>query len=135
MCFPGILTHPLILFLLLCKDQSVILINPGLVDKVIVSNTDNMLRSFEKTEESTSGKKVPVEWLRYDGKEYDEGFRLKLSHSKMVSQVTWHGKGDYFASVMPKGESMANPFSKSKGLVQCVLFHPVRPFLFVAVNA
>lgn len=26
------------------------------------------------------------------------------------------------------------PFAKSKGLVQSVLFHPIRPFLFVAVN-
>jgi len=26
------------------------------------------------------------------------------------------------------------PFSKSKGLVQCVLFHPIRPFFFVAVR-
>ena len=24
------------------------------------------------------------------------------------------------------------PFNKPKGVVQCVLFHPVRPFLFVA---
>lgn len=26
------------------------------------------------------------------------------------------------------------PFAKSKGLVQSVLFHPIRPFLFVAVR-
>lgn len=26
------------------------------------------------------------------------------------------------------------PFAKPKGLVQCVLFHPVRPFIFVAVS-
>lgn len=26
------------------------------------------------------------------------------------------------------------PFAKSKGLVQSVLFHPIRPFLFVAVS-
>ena len=26
------------------------------------------------------------------------------------------------------------PFSKSKGLVQCVLFHPIRPMLFVATQ-
>ena len=24
-----------------------------------------------------------------------------------ISQVSWHGKGDYFASVMPKGDSKA----------------------------
>lgn len=26
------------------------------------------------------------------------------------------------------------PFAKPKGLVQCILFHPVRPYLFVAVS-
>ena len=26
------------------------------------------------------------------------------------------------------------PFSKAKGLVQCVLFHPIRPYLFVATQ-
>ena len=63
-----------------------------------------------------------------------------------VSMVTWHGKGDYFAVVMPHANKQSvcihqlskrrsqNPFTKSKGLVQRVLFHPVRPFLFVAVS-
>jgi len=60
--------------------------------------------------------------------------------------VTWHGRGDYAATVMPDGANRSVlihqmstrrsqlPFAKSKGLVQSVLFHPVRPFLFVAVN-
>ena len=26
------------------------------------------------------------------------------------------------------------PFAKSKGMVQCVLFHPIRPYLFVATQ-
>ena len=61
-------------------------------------------------------------------------------------QVTWHGRGDYFATVMPEGANRSVlihqlskrrsqiPFNKSKGLVQCVLFHPVRPYFFVAVS-
>jgi len=60
--------------------------------------------------------------------------------------VTWHGRGDYAATVMPDGANRSVlihqmstrrsqlPFAKSKGLVQSVLFHPIRPFLFVAVN-
>ena len=27
-----------------------------------------------------------------------------------------------------------NPFKKAKGMIQCVLFHPTRPFFFVAVS-
>jgi len=61
-------------------------------------------------------------------------------------QVTWHGRGDYAATVMPDGANRSVlihqmstrrsqlPFAKSKGLVQSVLFHPIRPFLFVAVK-
>lgn len=60
--------------------------------------------------------------------------------------MTWHGKGDYFATVVSDNSSMQvlihqtskrwsqNPFRKSKGLVQCVLFHPIRPYFFVATQ-
>lgn len=63
-----------------------------------------------------------------------------------MKQVTWHGKGDYFAAVMPDGQNRSVlinqlskrrsqlPFTRSKGLIQCVLFHPIRPYLFVAVS-
>ncbi|XP_060076384.1 ribosome biogenesis protein bop1-like [Ylistrum balloti] len=124
----------------------VYLINPGLVDKLLVNKTDDMLDSFKPADDAGSSKKPPVGWIEIGGKDYEAGYRLKLSHSKEVNQVTWHVKGDYFASVMPKGDSNAvmihqlsrkrsqNPFSKSKGLVQCVLFHPIRPFLFVATQ-
>ncbi|XP_006813693.1 ribosome biogenesis protein bop1-A-like, partial [Saccoglossus kowalevskii] len=64
----------------------------------------------------------------------------------VVKQVTWHGRGDYLATVQPQGGNAQvlihqlskrrtqNPFNKSKGLVQCVLFHPTRPFFFVATQ-
>lgn len=63
-----------------------------------------------------------------------------------LKQVTWHGKGDYFATVVADNSNMQvlihqtskrwsqNPFRKSKGLVQCVLFHPIRPYFFVATQ-
>ena len=65
---------------------------------------------------------------------------------KPVKQVVWHAKGDYFATVCPDGANRSVlihqlskrrsqiPFNKSKGLVQCILFHPIRPFLFVATQ-
>jgi ribosome biogenesis protein ERB1 len=69
-----------------------------------------------------------------------------LKFFKQVKQVTWHGKGDYFATVLTDAQNRSVlvhqlskwrsqvPFSKSKGLVQCVLFHPIRPYLFVATQ-
>lgn len=77
---------------------------------------------------------------------YERGLRLELTHFKEVTQIAWHPRGDYFASVMPDGQNRSVlisqlsrrrsqlPFSKSKGLVQCVLFHPTRPLLFVATQ-
>lgn len=35
-----------------------------------------------------------------------QNFNLSILWQE-VSQVTWHGRGDYFASVMPKGDSMS----------------------------
>lgn len=49
--------------------------------------------------------KTTVQWCDPEEKLYDRGVRLQLKHFKMVTQVTWHGKGDYFGSVMPDGQS------------------------------
>ena len=53
---------------------------------------------------------------------WNQGFRCKIEgildkqsnstatmlfYIQEVSQVTWHGRGDYFASVMPRGDSMS----------------------------
>lgn len=125
---------------------TVVIINPGLADTLIVSNTDSILSQEPDT--SSSDKELPVDWIKAELNlhDYKSGVRLRLEHRKEVAQVTWHGKGDYFATVMHNGEKQAvlihqlskrhsqSPFSKSKGWVQCVSFHPVQPFLYVATQ-
>ncbi|XP_014749110.1 PREDICTED: ribosome biogenesis protein BOP1 [Sturnus vulgaris] len=66
------------------------------------------------------------------------------SRSQPVTQVTWHGKGDYWASVVRNPGSRQvlihqssrrwsqDPFRKSPGMIQCVQFHPIRPHFLVA---
>lgn len=61
-----------------------------------------------------------------------------------MTQVTWHGRGDYLAVVLATpGHTQVlihqlsrrrsqSPFRRSHGQVQRVAFHPTRPFLFVA---
>uniref|UniRef100_A0A2I3S5Q7 Ribosome biogenesis protein BOP1 n=1 Tax=Pan troglodytes TaxID=9598 RepID=A0A2I3S5Q7_PANTR len=61
-----------------------------------------------------------------------------------VTQVTWHGRGDYLAVVLAtQGHTQVlihqlsrrrsqSPFRRSHGQVQRVAFHPARPFLLVA---
>ncbi|XP_052060080.1 ribosome biogenesis protein bop1-like [Mytilus californianus] len=136
--------NPAICLCLVAVDQNLLVLNPGLGDKVLISNTDSMIQNVETTE--SAGKSPPLNWTVCEDEQYDEGYRFILSHPKEITHVSWHGKGDYFASVMPKADSKAvlihqlskqrsqNPFSKPKGLVQCVYFHPVRPFLFVATQ-
>lgn len=87
-----------------------------------------------------------MQWIAPETDEFDIGIRVVINHFKEVKQVTWHGRGDYFATVMPDGAQRSvlihqlskrrsqMPFSKSKGLTQCVLFHPIKPCLFVATQ-
>ncbi|KAF8341995.1 NUC169 domain-containing protein [Cantharellus anzutake] len=63
--------------------------------------------------------------------------------SGLVKQLTFHRKGDYVASTSASGvvwihqiskrHSQA-PFRRVKGVVQKVLFHPIRPQFFVATQ-
>ncbi|BFZ12748.1 hypothetical protein BsWGS_15786 [Bradybaena similaris] len=126
--------------------KNVIIVNPGLGDKLVCTNVDNTLNNFDNSGDS-SGHKSPVDWSGYDDfTDQVNGFRIKIAHPKNVAQVTWHAKGDYFATVQRDSKSQAvlihqlskrqtqAPFSKPKGLVQLVMFHPVHPYFFVATQ-
>nr|XP_015212885.1 PREDICTED: ribosome biogenesis protein BOP1 [Lepisosteus oculatus] len=135
--------NPAICLVALSLGQKVVVVNPGLGDRLVSSATDQLISSYEEQEEQ---KPQPVQWIVPEGKDFEKGLRLIISHPKSVKQVTWHGKGDYLASVLPDNGNMQvlihqltkrrsqNPFRKSKGLVQCVSFHPIRPYFFVATQ-
>ncbi|XP_064298004.1 ribosome biogenesis protein BOP1 isoform X1 [Phalacrocorax carbo] len=135
--------NPTICLVAICVEQSVLLVNPCLGDKLLYGATDQLLESYVAPEEE---RVQPVQWVAATMEEHSKGVRLVIQHSKALKQVTWHGKGDYFASVVSDNSNMQvlihqtskrwsqNPFRKSKGLVQCVLFHPIRPYFFVATQ-
>ncbi|XP_055559801.1 ribosome biogenesis protein BOP1 [Falco cherrug] len=135
--------NPTICLVAVCVEQSVLLVNPCLGDKLLYGATDQLLESYVAPEEE---RVQPIQWVTATVEEHRKGIRLVVKHSKAVKQVTWHGKGDYFASVVSDNSNMQvlihqtskrwsqNPFRKSKGLVQCVLFHPIRPYFFVATQ-
>ncbi|KAK9527043.1 hypothetical protein VZT92_015708 [Zoarces viviparus] len=131
--------------LAVAQDSVVLILSPPLADRQIVLSTERLL-SGQREVEST-GEVGPVKWSDVEGEELSQGIRLKIQHPKAVHQVTWHAKGDYLASVMPDHSShlqvfihqvsrrrSQNPFRKNKGLVQCVSFHPVRPYFFVGTQ-
>ncbi|MGH0133861.1 UNVERIFIED_CONTAM: hypothetical protein FKN15_017419 [Acipenser sinensis] len=124
-------------------ERSVVVLNPGLGDILVSSVTEQLISSFVEPEEE---KTQAVQWVVPETEALEKGVRLIIRHPKSVKQVTWHGKGDYLASVMPdNGNTQVlihqlskrrsqNPFRKNKGLVQCVAFHPSRPAFFVATQ-
>lgn len=113
-------------------------------------------------DEDSLKKKIPVSWRFYSGtkdkhsktpparpwleRRAGTGIRIVLHHTSDVKDVTWHHKGDYLSSMVPGAGASAvlihqiskrktqNPFSKSVGQVQAVLFHPSKPFFFHATQ-
>jgi ribosome biogenesis protein ERB1 len=74
----------------------------------------------------------------------NQGMLLIVHHPRPLRTVTWHAKGDYFASVGKDStggtvaihrlsrRSSQLPFKRRTAAVQTVRFHPTRPFFFVA---
>ncbi|NWT12066.1 BOP1 protein, partial [Vireo altiloquus] len=133
--------NPSISLVAAAVDEEVLLVNPGLGDKLLVAATDQLLDSWEAPEEERI---QPVRWIPANPEERGKGIRLRVQHGKPVSQVTWHPKGDYWSSVVrnPGGRQVLihqssrrrsqDPFRKNPGSIQCVRFHPLRPFFLVA---
>ncbi|XP_034943857.1 ribosome biogenesis protein BOP1 homolog [Chelonus insularis] len=128
-------------------DRKILLINPGVGDHLVTSKTDKLLEIIPESDKVMPERVASaVQWEQAEGENWQKGIRIIINHFKTVKQVTWHPKGDYFAAVMPDGQNRSViisqlskrrsqlPFTRSKGLIQCVLFHPIRPFLFVATQ-
>ena len=129
-------------------EHNVYLINPLIANKNVSQQVDELFSSLEDAAADPPSKDSPVEWtlVHQETNEWKKGVRVVIRHKFAIKQVTWHHKGDYFASVMPNGKNKSVvihqltkrqsqvPFKKSKGLVQKVLFHPTKPFFFVATQ-
>ncbi|CAD5205814.1 unnamed protein product [Bursaphelenchus okinawaensis] len=119
------------------ESNKLTLLNIEAGDKLKVQQTKEFLNNLD------------VSMCRADNPEAPKWSRTKEGNIEVevpgkVRQVTWHRKGDFFASVgFEHGAKQINihrisqcksqqPFSKSKGQVQCVLFHPTKPHFFVA---
>nr|MBE5724382.1 putative ribosome biogenesis protein BOP1-like protein [Cucujiformia] len=133
--------------ILVASGKNVFLINPHVGDYLVCSKTDSLLQEAPPTQSIMSERvRTTVQWSQPEDDLHKRGVRIQLTHFKEVNQVTWHGRGDYFATVMPDGQNRSVlisqisqrrsqlPLTKSKGLIQCVLFHPTKPCLFVATQ-
>uniref|UniRef100_A0A665VIZ7 Ribosome biogenesis protein BOP1 n=1 Tax=Echeneis naucrates TaxID=173247 RepID=A0A665VIZ7_ECHNA len=136
--------NPAVCLLAVALNSVVLILSPALADRQVVSSSERLLLGDQEAEAAEDTGAV---WSEAEGEELNQGIRLKVHHPKAVHQVVWHAKGDYLASVMPDNSShlqvlihqlsrrrSQNPFRRNKGLVQCVSFHPVRPYFFVATQ-
>ncbi|GAB6032701.1 Ribosome bioproteinsis protein 1 [Chamberlinius hualienensis] len=127
--------------------KTVVIFNPNVGDRLVISNTDLLFHQAQQTNESTSSSgNDDIQWLTPNEQQLNKGYKIVVCHPKPVSRVTWHCKGDYFAAVMPGAGSKSvfihllskrtslQPFKRNKGLIQTVLFHPARPLFFVATQ-
>ncbi|KAK9914855.1 hypothetical protein WJX75_001346 [Coccomyxa subellipsoidea] len=117
--------------------KSVVLLPAGVGAKQEAAS----LQALQAPAKAAGGKGALCKWQpRADG----EG--LELMHQHPVKHVTWHARGEYFASVAPTGNTQAvlvhqlskqtsqNPFRKNRGRVVRTAFHPSKPFFFVATQ-
>jgi len=138
------------------SGKKLIIINPGVGDKLALHSSDNMIANIQMDKEEeqpdSEEQKPAADWskisstMNEDKELFKQGFRMKIITQHEISAITWHAKGDYLSTLQPKGASRAVllhqvsrartqcPFRRSKGLVQAVQFHPTKPFFFVATQ-
>ncbi|MBZ3874924.1 Ribosome biogenesis protein BOP1 [Sciurus carolinensis] len=133
--------NPSVCLVAAAMDDAVLLLNPALGDRLLAGSTDQLLSAFALPEEPAL---QPACWMETVEEERQRGLRLRICHEKPVTQVTWHRRGDYLAVVLATpGHTQVlihqlsrrrnqSPFRRSHGQVQCVAFHPTRPFQIVA---
>lgn len=96
---------------------------------------------------AVSKKESAAKWIRpTQARLLEEGVLVKITLRNTVKVISWHRRGDYFATVSPQGQSTAVaihtlskhlsqlPFRKLKGLAQYAQFHPSKPIFFVATQ-
>eukprot|EP00794_Sanderia_malayensis_P005900 gene5900-6585_t len=129
--------------------KMLVVLNPQLADKLVCTNTDNLIGISANTDDGKSlfaenYVDTNVTWKQPLLSDKSLGYRMQIMHNKTIKQGSWHVKGDYFAVVLSQAGSSSViihqlskrksqiPFKKTGGLVQTVKFHPTKPFLFVA---
>ncbi|EOA81943.1 Ribosome biogenesis protein erb1 [Exserohilum turcicum] len=91
-------------------------------------------------------KQPPGKWSRPGSRLENKGVLVQVEVRSAVKVLNWHRKGDYFATVSPRGQSTAIaihtvskhltqlPFRRLKGIAQTAQFHPSKAIFFVATR-
>lgn len=91
-------------------------------------------------------KQPPGKWSRPGSRLENKGVLVQVEVRSAVKIINWHRRGDYFATVSPRGQSTAVaihtvskhltqlPFRRLKGIAQTAQFHPSKAIFFVATR-
>ncbi|KAF2189686.1 eukaryotic ribosome biogenesis protein-like protein 1 [Zopfia rhizophila CBS 207.26] len=94
----------------------------------------------------TTTKELPARWSRPGDHLEDKGVLVQATVRSAVKVINWHRRGEYLATVSPRGQSSSVaihtlskhltqlPFRRLKGLAQSAQFHPSKPIFFVATK-
>lgn len=124
------------------------LINPLIGTEEFIANLDFLIDESKASYNAETAHVLQWNFYDRDSDEYlVEGRRISMEFKTDIAQVTFHKKGDYLATVTPradnkdqvfihsikKGKSQ-RPFMKSKSDIQKVLFHHLKPIIFIATK-
>lgn len=136
------------------KSEIMELIENKIKPLIIQKNNEEQEENIDKENPDIAKNadiKKPYEWKipKPNSEKAKNGivFYLKWNDG-IIKNLNWHCKGDYFAVLSNNAGGKAQiyihslsklihqkPFSKVKGIINAVLFHPNRPYFIVATNS
>lgn len=106
---------------------------------------DILTAGFQPVATNGDDKSVPAgRWRQPESKLRECGVLVQVTVRAPVRAISWHRRGDHFATVSPRGQKSALaihtlskhstqlPLKNLKGFIQHTQFHPSKPILFVA---
>ncbi|RPA75350.1 BOP1NT-domain-containing protein [Ascobolus immersus RN42] len=95
---------------------------------------------------ATAGTESSAKWTKPPSTLTKQGLALTITVKAPIKHISWHRKGDYFATTSPNqannsiyihhlpSHKSQLPFRKTPGLPQLVEFHPIKPHLYLATQ-
>ncbi|CAG4933037.1 unnamed protein product [Parnassius apollo] len=127
-----------------------LLLNPGagVGAHRVAQRTDDLLADPPPARDVVMDERTAacVQWEAADAAQWARGVRVVVTHFKPLLHLSWHARGDYLAATVEDGGARGVlvhqlsrrrsqlPFRRAPGRLQCAVFHPHRPLLFVATQ-
>lgn len=132
-------------------NHTYILVPQKINTKKQVKETESLIREFKSRFVpviDTVSNKVPMaKWNFLENTDEDyltRDIRVSIQFAHILKKLVWHSKGDYFSTLADNIQTSTQvlihslskaqtqkPFSKSKGIIEALCFHPTKPYFYV----